>query len=283
MIASMLAALLGSLVGIVLGLTGAGGSIFAVPLLVFGLGWSLSQATPVALLAVCAAAAFGTMTSWRSGLVARRAALVAGVLGSLTAPLGIALAARLPQQALVVAFALVMTIVAVRMLRQAAQAPVESGILRGDPTGTTADGAPVCRIDAATTHLRWTRSCAAVLGVAGAVTGVLSGALGVGAGFIIVPTLRAVTELSIQACVATSLMIITIVSAAATVAYVVAHGSAALPLAVAGPFVAGALAGMLASRLVAPRLPGPLLQRLFAALMIVAAALLLWRALRPAG
>ena len=53
----MLAALLGSLVGIVLGLTGAGGSIFAVPLLVFGLGWSLAQATPVALLAVFAAAA----------------------------------------------------------------------------------------------------------------------------------------------------------------------------------------------------------------------------------
>jgi uncharacterized membrane protein YfcA len=40
---------------------------------------------------------------------------------------------------------------------------------------------------------------------------------------------------------------------------------------------------MLASRLAAPRLSGPLLQRVFAALMIVAAALLLWRALRPAG
>jgi uncharacterized protein len=283
MIPSMLAALLGSLVGIVLGLTGAGGSIFAVPLLVFGLGWSLSQATPVALLAVCAAAAFGTLSSWRSGLIARRAALVAGVLGSLTAPLGIALAARLPQQALVIAFALVMTIVAVRMLREAARAPLETGIVRGDPSGSAAAGAAVCRIETATSHLRWTRSCAAVLGVAGAVTGVLSGALGVGAGFVIVPTLRAVTELSMQACVATSLMIITIVSAAATVAYVVAHGSAALPLTVAAPFVAGALAGMLASRLVAPKLSGPLLQRVFAALMIVAAALLLWRALRPAG
>ncbi len=279
----MLAALLGSLVGIVLGLTGAGGSIFAVPLLVFGLGWSLSQATPVALLAVCAAAAFGTLSSWRSGLIARRAALVAGVLGSLTAPLGIALAARLPQQALVIAFALVMTIVAVRMLRESTRAPLEAGIVRGDPSGSAAEGAAVCRIETATSRLRWTRPCAAVLGVAGAITGVLSGALGVGAGFIIVPTLRAVTELSMQACVATSLMIITIVSAAATVAYVAAHGSAALPLAVAGPFVAGALAGMLASRLVAPKLSGPRLQQVFAALMIVAAALLLWRALRPAG
>jgi uncharacterized membrane protein YfcA len=276
----MLAAVLGSLVGIVLGLTGAGGSIFAVPLLVFGLGWSLSQATPVALLAVCAAAASGTLASWRSGLIARRAALLAGLLGSLTAPLGIALAARLPQRALVVAFALVMTIVALRMLRQAARAPADAGIVRGDPAASTAPGAPVCRLDAATSRLRWTRSCAVMLGASGAATGVLSGALGVGAGFVIVPTLRAVTELSMQACVATSLMTITIVSAAAAAAHVVAHGSAALPLAVAAPFVAGALAGMLVSRLAAPRLSGPLLQRLFAALMIVAAALLLWRTLR---
>ena len=283
MIPSMLAAVLGGLVGIVLGLTGAGGSIFAVPLLVFGLGWSMSQATPVALLAVCAAAAFGTVASWRSGLIARRAALVAGVLGSLSAPLGIALAARLPQQALVAAFALVMTIVAMRMLRQSTRAPGEATVVRGDPAGLDAGGAAVCRLEPTTSRLRWTRSCAAVLGVAGAVTGVLSGALGVGAGFVIVPTLRAVTELSMQACVATSLMTIAIVSAAATLGHVVAHGGASLPIAVAGPFVTGALAGMLASRRAAPKLSGPLLQRAFAALMIVAAALLLWRALRPAG
>jgi uncharacterized protein len=283
MIPSMLAAVLGSLVGIVLGLTGAGGSVFAVPLLVFGLGWSLPQATPVALLAVCAAAAFGTLSSWRSGLIARRAALVAGVLGSLTAPLGIALAARLPQRVLVAVFALVMTIVALRMLRQSAQAPADASIVRGDPAISVTDGAPVCRVDSATSRLRWTRPCAAALGLAGAATGLLSGALGVGAGFVIVPTLRAVTELSMQACVATSLMTITIVSAAAAAAHVAAHGGVALQLAVAGPFVAGALVGMLASRLAAPRLSAPLLQRVFAALMILAAALLLWRALWPAG
>lgn len=276
----MLAALLGSLVGIVLGLTGAGGSIFAVPLLVFGLGWSLSQATPVALLAVCAAAAFGTVSGWRSGLIARRAALLAGVLGSLTAPLGIALAARLPQRILMVAFVMVMLLVALRLLRQASTTPADTAIVRGDPAPSAARGAAVCRVDVVTQRLRWTRSCAAVLGAAGAATGVLSGALGVGAGFVIVPTLRAVTELSMQASVATSLMTITIVSASAAAAWVFAQGSGALPLAVAGPFVAGALLGMFASRLAAPRLSGPLLQRVFAALMIVAAALLLWRELQ---
>ncbi len=280
MLTFMLAAMLGSLVGIVLGLTGAGGSIFAVPLLVFGLGWSLSQATPVALLAVCAAAAFGTASSWRSGLIARRAALLAGLLGSLTAPLGIALAARLPQRILMFAFAGVMLLVALRLLRQASTTPADAAIVRGDPAPPAARGAAVCRVDSTTLRLRWTRACAVVLGASGAATGVLSGALGVGAGFVIVPTLRAVTELSMQACVATSLMTITIVSASAAAAWVLAEGSGALPLAVAGPFVAGALLGMFASRLAAPRLSGPLLQRVFAALMIVAAALLLWRELR---
>ena len=56
-----MALLLGLIVGAVLGLTGAGGSILAVPLLMAGLGWSLSQAAPVALLAVCAAATFGSI------------------------------------------------------------------------------------------------------------------------------------------------------------------------------------------------------------------------------
>lgn len=277
----MLAALLGSLVGIVLGLTGAGGSIFAVPLLVFGLGWSLAQATPVALLAVCASAAFGTLASWRSGLVARRAALVAGVAGSITSPLGVALAARLPQRALVVAFALVMCVVALRMLAQARRRPADAAALRAMPDAQADAGAAVCSVDLATSRIRWTRPCAFALAFGGAFTGVLSGALGVGAGFVIVPTLRAVTELTMQACVATSLMTIAIVSAAAAAGHVAMHGAAALPLAVAAPFVGGALVGMYASRRVAPRLPGSLLQQVFAALMIVAAGLLLWRELRP--
>ncbi len=273
----MLAALLGTLVGIVLGLTGAGGSIFAVPLLMFGLGWSLPQASPVALLAVCAAAAFGTASIWRSGLIAPRAALITGIAGSLSSPLGIALAARLPRDALVGTFAVVMSIVALRMLRQSRVDPEATAAVRGDPAGFTGRDGAICRIDISTSQLRWTRACAAVLAAAGGMTGILSGALGVGAGFVIVPTLRSVTQLSMQASVATSLMTITLISAAAVAAHLITQGSSALPLAVAAPFVAGAIAGMFASRRLAPRLPGPLLQRLFAALMLGAAALLVWR------
>ena len=68
--------LLGIAVGLILGLTGAGGSVLAVPLLMAGLGWSLPQAVPVALLAVAAAAALGAWLAWRQSYLRYRAALL---------------------------------------------------------------------------------------------------------------------------------------------------------------------------------------------------------------
>ncbi|MCP6726012.1 TSUP family transporter, partial [Klebsiella pneumoniae] len=61
--------LLGALVGAVLGLTGAGGGILAVPALMASQGWSVQQAAPVALLAVAAGAALGAWEGWRRGEV----------------------------------------------------------------------------------------------------------------------------------------------------------------------------------------------------------------------
>lgn len=273
----MIAVLLGLGVGLVLGLTGAGGSIFAVPLLIFGLGWNMTQATPVALLAVCGAALVGAVSAWRAGQVCVRAALLVGVCGSLTSPLGIILAARTPHTLLVLAFALVMVIVAVRMILQARKHPAETRIVRATGGAGEPPGAAVCRIDVASEKLHFTSPCALVLALSGAATGVLSGALGVGAGFVIVPTLHAATELSIGSSIATSLMAIAIISAGALAGFVVrGHG---FPLAVAAPFVAGALAGMLIGRWIAPRVAGPRLQQIFAAVMIIAAVSLVWREL----
>ncbi|NNG63019.1 TSUP family transporter, partial [Pseudomonas fragi] len=64
----MLIIVLGVLVGLLLGLTGAGGGILAIPALTLGLGWSLLEATPVALLAVGIAAAVGALDGLRKGL-----------------------------------------------------------------------------------------------------------------------------------------------------------------------------------------------------------------------
>ncbi|NIE88178.1 TSUP family transporter, partial [Burkholderia sp. Tr-860] len=64
-----IALILGALVGAVLGLTGAGGGILAVPALVAGLGWTIQQATPVALIAVAGSAAIGALEAFRRRLV----------------------------------------------------------------------------------------------------------------------------------------------------------------------------------------------------------------------
>jgi uncharacterized membrane protein YfcA len=118
-----MAVILGIIVGAVLGLTGAGGSILAVPLLMFGLGWTLPQAAPVALFAVCASATFGTVVAWDVTHVRYRAAALMGIAALLGAPLGLATASLLPLPVLTGVFALVLAFVGARLLRQAITAP----------------------------------------------------------------------------------------------------------------------------------------------------------------
>ena len=80
---------LGAVVGAILALTGAGGGILAVPLLVFALHLTVSEAAPVGLIAVGSASAFAAVLGLRQGVVRYRAALVMGVVGMVLAPLGV--------------------------------------------------------------------------------------------------------------------------------------------------------------------------------------------------
>jgi len=271
-------AILGVIVGLVLGLTGAGGSVFAVPLLMFGLGWTLTQAVPVALIAVCAAATFGTLAAWNASHVRYRAAAVMAAVGCLTAPLGLRLADRLPEAWLATAFAVILVVVALRMIAQARASPAETRVVRAAVIG---DGkpavGPMCHTSASTGRLIWTRKCAATISCIGATAGFLSGMLGVGGGFVIVPALRAATVLSMHSAVATSLMAIALTSAG-TVISSMAMGRL-LPWIVAIPFVLGSMFGMLIGRRIAPRIVGPHLQQGFALVMLCAAALLVIRTL----
>jgi uncharacterized membrane protein YfcA len=78
----LISLILGALVGAVLGLTGAGGGILAVPALVVGFGWTMQQATPVALIAVAGSAAVGAIEGLRRGLVRYKAAVLMAVASS---------------------------------------------------------------------------------------------------------------------------------------------------------------------------------------------------------
>lgn len=269
--------MLGVIVGLVLGLTGAGGSVFAVPLLMFGLGWTLTQAVPVALIAVCAAAGFGTVVAWDKTYVRYRAALLMAAAGTLAAPFGLNAAQALPTATLSLLFAAALVAVAMRMIVQARLRPADAVVARATVAG---DGGPargtVCRLHAQTGRLVWSRPCAAVITLIGAVTGFLSGMLGVGGGFVIVPALRSASALSIHSAVATSLMAIALTSAGTVLVHVAVEGP--LPWATALPFIAGALLGMFAGRRLAPRIAGPRLQQGFAVSMVVVAGLVVWRA-----
>lgn len=271
----MIAVLLGLIVGLVLGLTGAGGSVLAVPLLMWGMGWTLPEAAPVALLAVSVSATTGTVAAWRQGIVRYRAALVMAGTGLLMAPLGLLSAQHLPLTLLNLLFAGILLVIAIRMLHQARQTPDETRIVRAAVTGSADEAhTPLCQLNP-DGRLRWTRPCATAIVASGATTGYLSGLLGVGGGFVIVPALRAFTALSFHSAVATSLMAIALTSAG-TAALAVASGRA-LPWAVALPFMAGALGGMLGGRLLAPRIAGPRLQQGFAVVVILVSLILVVR------
>lgn len=262
---------LGVLTGLVLGLTGAGGSIFAVPLLMLGLGWPLTQAAPVALLAVAGAAAMGSYFAWRRNYVRYRAAALMAAVGALTAPAGLNAAVAMPHAMLALVFAGVLCIVALRMFLMARQAPGDAALVRATVAGDGARaGGPICRLDRVTGRIRWTRPCALVVSAIGALTGFLSGLLGVGGGFVIVPGLRASTELSMQSAIATSLLAIALTSSGTVLTAALLGRD--VPWRVAIPFLAGSLLGMAGGRWLAPRIAGPRLQQGFATLMVLVAA-----------
>lgn len=246
---------LGMLVGLILALTGAGGAIIAVPLLMFALQWDVTQAAPVASLAVGCSAAVGAVMGLRTGIVRYRAALLMAGIGSLTTPLGLYAAHQLPPAPLALIFAAVLAYVAQRLYRQSYRQ------LHGLTDVSAQQNAEACKLNEETGRFRWTALCTRALTLAGITTGFLSGLLGVGGGFVIVPALRRSTDLPMNAIVATSLMVIALVS---TSTVVTAALTGHLDIETAVPFATGAVIAMLAGRRLAGRVAGPRLQQGFA-------------------
>ena len=258
-----LAIALGAIIGLVMALTGAGGGVLATPLLVFGLQLPVQQAAPVGLLAVGLAAALGAALGLRQGIVRYRAAALIGVAGMLVAPLGVFMAQRLPNRPLLAAFAALLLYTAWRMLkRPATPAPLAATVL--------------CRVNPIDHRLTWTRPCARALAGTGLIAGVLSGLLGVGGGFIIIPALKRHTDLEIRSIQATSLAVIALVSLSGVVT---AALHAPVPWNAAMPFASGAVLALLAGRQFAQQLDARRLQQAFAWFSVLVAALMLARAL----
>jgi uncharacterized membrane protein YfcA len=131
---------------------------------------------------------------------------------------------------------------------------------------------PPCLINPAIGKLQWTLPCARALMLAGSIAGFLSGLLGVGGGFIIVPALTRYTDLPIKSIVATSLGVLAIITCGGAIFSAV---SGSLNILVAAPFALAALGGLLIGQLLGKKLSGSYTQLIFSIFTLVIAVSLL--------
>ena len=241
----LLAIPLGLLIGAVLGLVGAGGSIIAVPALVYGVGMSPAHAIPSSLIVVGLGAIAAVIPRLRGGVDWSIAAVVGGA-GIPAAWLGTLVNRMLDPRAVLLAFAALMVIAGVRMLSS-----------RTGSSTSPADAPPIGRS-------RVLRGLAV-----GLLVGFLTGLLGVGGGFIIVPALTLLLGLPMGRAVGTSLVIIAVNSAGGFAAHV---QSLALDWPVVIAFATTAIAGSLVASRFAARLPDKQIKTIFAILVLVVAA-----------
>ena len=245
-----------ALIGIVLGLIGGGGSILTLPVLVFLFGLSPTQATGYSLFVVGATAALGSALYARQGLVHLRTAL----LFSPPSFLGVYLVRRfampvLPEnlfsigafdvsrdRGIVVLFALLMVGTAYSMIRS-----------KADPSAPPGDrgGYPHAKIAAE-----------------GLLVGGLTGLVGAGGGFLIVPALVILAKLPMKLAVGTSLLIIAVKSLVGFLGDVQAAGDT-IQWGLLGGVTAVALVGLVAGTLPAKRVPGAKLKPAFGVFVLV--------------
>ena len=255
--------LIGLFIGMVLGLTGAGGSVLAVPMLILFLGVSATDAMGVALGAVAASAAYGVILQRKNVLWVPALALALG--GMLTAPLGKYVALMVADLYLLIAFSALAFFIALRMWRQATLNPEQTQVLRaGHSPG---DNAPLlCRLST-TGQFQLRPKCISGLIVGGLVIGFVSGLLGVGGGFLIIPVLLFLSQISMARAVASSLLAIALISSSGFISHLILKG---IPTEVSLLHILlASLVGMLLSQWLSRFIAGPMLQKTFAITLIL--------------
>jgi uncharacterized membrane protein YfcA len=248
----------GMVIGFSLGLTGGGGSIFAVPMLIYGLGTGAREAVAISLAAVGATSLLGAALRWRAAELELRGGIVFAIGGLVGAPFGTAIGTRIPEALTLIGFAVLMGVVGVRMWR----GKETSAIRRSRSCGLRDDG-----------RVQLTPKCVVVLIAAGLLVGILSGIFGVGGGFIIVPALIFVTGIPIHRAITTSLLVISVICASGVTSHSLAGEG--LPVSLTAFFVGGGFLGMIPGIRLRSRLSGPGLNRIFAVGMWVVAVFLI--------
>ncbi|GAA3458657.1 sulfite exporter TauE/SafE family protein [Saccharothrix longispora] len=226
-------------VGLALGVLGGGGSILTVPVLVYLAGVDAKQAIAMSLFVVAVTSAVGAVGHARAGRVRWRTGLLFGAAGMAGAYGGGRLAAFVPGAWLLAGFGVMMVATAVAMIR-GRSAPATEGAPRELPVGRVL--------------------------VEGVVVGAVTGLVGAGGGFLVVPALALLGGLPMAAAVGTSLVVIAMKSFAGLAGYLATvHVDWSLTALVTAAAVVGALLG---SRL-AGRVPEHVLRRGFGWFVVV--------------
>lgn len=248
-------AVLAALVGLLLGLLGGGGSILMLPMLVYVAGLDAKEAIASSLLVVGTTSFVGAISHAREGRVAYAVAAPFGIGGMGGAYVGGAIAHHLPARALLVLFASVMLTTSLAMLLGRDRASSSS----------TERGTNPPRVAAAATL--------------GFVVGVLSGTIGAGGGFLVVPALSTLGGLSTPRAIATSLVVIAMQSLAGFVGHL---GHVSLHFTLLAVVVASSVGGAVVGARLARHTSPTVLRSAFGWLVLVMALVLLGRQL-PAG
>lgn len=239
----------GSAIGFLLGLVGGGGSILAVPLLVYAVGVQEPHlAIGTSALAVAVNAGVSLIGHSRGGTVNWHCASVFACVGVVGALLGSAASKAVDGHRLMSWYALLMCVVAVLMLR-----------------GRSTPSAPVAILD---------RKSGVKVAVTGGATGALCGFFGIGGGFLIVPALIAATGMSIAQAVGSSLVAVTAFGASTALSYAY---SGWVDWTLAAMIVAGGIGGGFAGTKLSSRLAARAgaLHTVLAALMFAVAGYML--------
>jgi len=242
---TVLALVLSGAIGVSLGWLGGGGSILAVPVLVYVAGVEAKEAVAMSLAMVGATSLVASLLHQRHGRLDAKTAALFGGAGMAGAFFGAKLTPLVSSAMLLLLFAVVMLSVATLML------------VHNRPDVTAGEKYAG----------RWRNTL-----LAGAGVGVVTGFLGVGGGFLIVPALVLVAGLSMHMAVGTSLLVITINAAAGFVGHL---GASRVPMALTGVLTAAAVAGTFVGARIAGRLPAHGMRRAFAGFVLVVALFLI--------
>jgi uncharacterized protein len=237
-------------VGLALGLLGGGGSILAVPVLVHLMGLPPNIAVPMSLPVVGVTAAAGAFVRWRTGQLRLGTVGLFAACAMFASYFSARFGSEIPDRPRLILFAVVMLVASIVMWRRSLRQT--AGVAAAAPTTVVATPTKVIPVALA--------------------VGTLTGLVGVGGGFLIVPALTGVLGLPMAAATATSLAVIALNTAAAGAGWI---GRASLDGGMTAMVTAASLVGMALGTRLAPRFSARTLTRAFALLLLVLAAFML--------